>query len=81
MTNRRAITLVMRGNAPMSTGLIVEAVAKIKPDSNYASVASELARMRKETPPLVVSKGKTSPGNNDLWALTTQPVVQAAGDT
>jgi hypothetical protein len=45
--NRDAIRRVLAGTA-LSSGDIVKAVKKIKPDAKYASVVAEISRMRGE---------------------------------
>jgi hypothetical protein len=74
--NRDAILRVLQSGKALSTGDVFTAVKKIKPDAEYPSVAAEVARMRRDG--LLVSRGRTTAGNYDLWGLAKAGGAQTA---
>lgn len=71
MTLRQMITKALVMRASLGMGDIAEAVQRMQPDAKYVSIASEIKRMKNETPPLIVEVARNEKGHA-IYALTKE---------
>jgi hypothetical protein len=75
VTLREAVTQVLAKGAALTTGEIVAAIQDFMPKAEYASIASEIKRMRTDT--LVEQRGENE-SNRAMYVLASDAKIKEA---